>query len=100
MSQENAVRELIYKALVALNEERSVEERIVIGPDTPLFGAEATLDSLSLVSVIVDIETSVADHFGRPFSLTDDRAMTRDPIPFADVANLTAYIVEQLTAAN
>lgn len=100
MSQENTVRELIYKALVALNEERGADEKIAIGPDTSLFGAEASLDSLSLVSVIVDIETSVADHFGRQVSLTDDRAMARDPIPFADVANLTAYIVEQLATVS
>ena len=90
------VSELIYGALRALNEERPAAEQIVIGPDTCLFGEGSALDSLSLVSVIVDIETLTADRFGRAISLTDDAAMSRDPVPFVNVASLKGYVLEQL----
>lgn len=95
-NQEAAVLEAIYKALRALNEERAADEQIPIGPDTCLFGEGSVLDSLSLVSVIVDLETLVSDQFGKPVSLTDDRAMSRDPVPFTNVTALKTYLLELL----
>lgn len=95
-NQENAVLEAIYQALRTLNEERSPEEQITVGPDTCLFGEGSALDSLSLVSVIVDLETSVSDQFGKVISLTDDKAMSRDPVPFTDVGALKTYMLKLL----
>lgn len=96
MSKKDAVQNIIFTALKTLNEERGADEQIAIGADTALFGPDAVLDSLSLVSVIVDIETQAADEFGQPVSLTDDKAMGRDPVPFVNVSTLTAYILELL----
>jgi acyl carrier protein len=97
VSQHDAdVLEAIYKALRSLNEERGKDEQVVITPHTCLFGEGSVLDSLSLVSVIVDVETLVSDKFGKAVSLTDDRAMSRDPVPFTDVSALKAYLLELL----
>lgn len=95
-ARETAVLEAIYQALRTLNEERAPDQQIAIGPDTSLFGEGSALDSLSLVSVIVDLETAVSDQFGKPISLTDDKAMSRDPVPFTDVTALKNYILELL----
>lgn len=95
---EKSVLEIIYRALNALNAERSADDQIDIGPDTSLFGKESRLDSLSLVSVIVDLETLVADEFGTNISLTDDKAINRNPVPFTSVRTLKDYILEQLGA--
>lgn len=96
MASEDTVLSLIYKALNVLNEERDEDNQIPVGPDTLLFGSDSLLDSLSLVSVIVDIETEVSDEFGRVVSLSDDRAMSRDPAPFTSVQTLKDYILEVL----
>ena len=93
-SNDQVVLESIYEALRALNDERAADEQIEIGPQTCLFGEDSSLDSLSLVSVIVDLETLVSDKFDRSISLTDDKAMSREPVPFTDVAALHAYILE------
>lgn len=97
MSQQDSIQKIIFDALEALNQERGADEQIDISPDTPLFGPDAALNSLELVSVVVDIEMSAADSFGEAISLTDDKAMERDPVPFTDVSTLTEYIVELLT---
>ena len=94
--QESAVLKTIYQALRTLNEERAADQQLTIGLETCLFGEGSALDSLSLVSVIVDLETAVSDEFGKPVSLTDDKAMSRDPVPFTNVAALKSYIVELL----
>jgi hypothetical protein len=93
MINENQVREIILRALQSLCDELPVSEKFEIGPSTPLFGHNATLDSLSLVSVIVDVEGDVSIALGRSISLTDDRAMSQGTSPFDDVQTLLEYIM-------
>jgi acyl carrier protein len=93
--REEVVR-IILDALESLNQELDEAARVAIGPATPLFGPDAQLDSLSLVSVIVDVETALTIQWNVPISLTDDRAMSREISPFDDVGTLTDYILELL----
>lgn len=88
------IEELILGALNDVNDEQPEDERIEVGPNTPLFGPSAQIDSLALVSVIVDVETALNVDHDLPISLTDDRAMTREISPFDDVQTLKDYIVE------
>lgn len=88
------IEELILAALNDVNDEQPEDERIEVGPATPLFGPNAQIDSLALVSVIVDVETALNVDYDLPISLTDDRAMTREISPFDDVQTLKDYIVE------
>lgn len=92
----NEVLAIILEALENLNQELDEAQRVEIGPVTPLFGPDAQLDSLSLVSVIVDVETALTIKWGAPISLTDDRAMSREISPFDDVGTLSDYVVELL----
>lgn len=93
MLNTDAIHAIIFQALKNVNDERGPDEQVDIGPNTILFGADAALDSLSLVSVIVDVEAAISDASGTEISLTDDRAMGQAVSPFADVSTLTAYIL-------
>lgn len=95
-ARRDEVHKIIFEALESLNQELDEDGRVEIGPATPLFGPDAELDSLSLVSVIVDVETALTIKWGAPISLTDDRAMSREVSPFDDVGTLTDYILELL----
>ena len=88
------VEEIILAALADVNDEQPDDEKFEVGPSTALFGADAEIDSLSLVSLIVDVETALNVDFDLPVSLTDDRAMTREVSPFTDVQALKDYILE------
>lgn len=90
------VLHIVLDALESLNQELDEKDRVVVSPTTPLFGSDAALDSLSLVSVIVDVETALTVAWDTPISLTDDRAMSREISPFDDVGALTDYILELL----
>lgn len=91
-----AVEGIVLDALETINEERGADDQLVVSPHTRLFGADAELDSLALVSVIVDVEEAVSKAAGRTIALTDDRAMSREISPFTDVQALTGYVVELL----
>jgi len=93
MINKEEVLGVILRALQSLNDELSLEERFEAGPNTSLFGPNATLDSLALVSVIVDVEGDISSLLGRSISLTDDRAMSQEISPFDDVQTLLNYIM-------
>jgi len=90
------IYQLVIKQLVELNETLPAEQQFVADKNTVLFGNNSNIDSLSLVSVIVDLETIFSEQYGQDISLTDDRAMTREISPFTNVKNLAEYIKEVL----
>ncbi len=92
MLTKESIEVIILNALSNINEERGPDEKLTIDLDTRLFGTDAVLDSLSLVSVIVDVETAVSERVGRDICLTDDRAMSQETSPFSNVSTLSAYV--------
>lgn len=90
MTKVEALR-IVLDALDRLNAE--LDDPIEVGPHTQLFGADAVIDSLSLVSVIVDVEADASDALGFPVSLTDDQALNQPVSPFTNPDTLAAYIV-------
>jgi acyl carrier protein len=92
MLSKESIQTIVLKALSDINEERASDELLNIDLNTRLFGVDAVLDSLSLVSVIVDVETAVSERVGREICLTDDRAMSQETSPFSDVNTLSAYV--------
>ena len=100
MLNKEAIQSIIFRALESVNDERSSEEKILINAETSLFGVDAVLDSLSLVSVIVDVESALSEASGREISLTDDRAMSQTVSPFSNVSTLTNYISLLITEAS
>lgn len=97
MLSKDAIHAIIFQALKNVNDERGPDEQLNIGPNTILFGTDAALDSLSLVSVIVDVEAAISDASGTEISLTDDRALSQAVSPFADISTLTDYILLRLS---
>lgn len=86
--------DIVIKQVAELNETLPQEQQFTVDKDTILFGNNSKIDSLSLVSVIVDLEGVFASEHNLEISLTDDRAMTREVSPFDSVTTLVAYIDE------
>jgi acyl carrier protein len=91
---EREVEAVIYSAIEALNTERPLDDAIPRELSTILFGADSRIDSLSLVSLIVDVETKINADYGLAISLADDRALARTESPYASVKALKAYVLE------
>jgi acyl carrier protein len=91
------ISSIVLNQLNELNETFPKAQKIIVNENTVLFGNGSSIDSLSLVSVIVDLEMLFSDDHGFDISLTDDRAMTRDISPFDSVTSLVDYIFEIVT---
>ena len=60
--------------------------------DIRLYGGEGALDSLALVSLIVDVEQLLEDEFGLSLVLADERAMSTRRSPFRSVGTFCDYV--------
>ncbi|MDW8326710.1 MAG: hypothetical protein RMK99_09100 [Anaerolineales bacterium] len=66
--------------------------------DTFLIGQSAVLDSMGLVSAILDIEQRLADDYDIVLVLADERAMSQKNSPFRSVRSLTDYVCRRIEA--
>jgi acyl carrier protein len=62
------------------------------GESTYLIGSGSLLDSLGLVTLIVDLEQRLEDEYGISLTLADERAMSQKNSPFRTVRSLADYI--------
>lgn len=93
MELEKVVK-IVIDQVEQLRDTLTEEQKFEVNKDTKLFGNNSNIDSLSLVSIIVDLEMLFSEEYGFDLSLTDDRAMTREISPFISITSLADYIVE------
>ena len=87
------ILELVYASINVINEALQDNKiNLELKEDTPLFGNKSNLDSLGLVTLIVEIEQRLAEELSVELSLTDEKAMSQKRSPFRDVRSLVDYI--------
>ncbi|WP_438298992.1 hypothetical protein [Pseudomonas sp. NMS19W] len=69
------------------------------GEDSPLYGVEGTIDSMTLVSIIVDTEEKIRHRFGAEVHLADTSDLPATATPFATLGTLCAYVMNRLESA-
>jgi acyl carrier protein len=90
----NLITELVITTIDNYCLENQISINLSNKEETRLFGGGATLDSLSLVSLIVEIEEKIEDTFGVSLILADEKAMSRRTSPFSKISYLVDYIEE------
>jgi acyl carrier protein len=68
--------------------------------ETPLFGGEAGVDSLSLVRLVAAVERAAEVHFGKNIVLADERAMSMRSSPFRTVGALANLLHQRLATVD
>lgn len=92
--QKEQITATILATLKELTDTLPNDQKFVPDVNTKLFGVGSLIDSLTLVSFIVELETVFSTEFNMEIVLTDDRAMTREKSPFESVQELANYIAE------
>ena len=93
------VFELVKKALEDLNEELEYDTLRSVSDDTPVFGGDDGIDSLSLVRLVVGLEGAVEKAFGTKVLLSDEKAMSQRNSPYRSAGTLTDFIQSRLEGA-
>ncbi|BDQ13354.1 hypothetical protein [Sediminibacterium sp. TEGAF015] len=92
------ISKLVFDCINQYQEELNNKIDISEGEQTRLFGGNGQLDSLALVSLIVNIEEAIETELGVSLILADEKAMSRRTSPFSRISNLIDYIEELIIA--
>lgn len=92
--EQTNVAELVFTSLREVLEQSDLPVPSVMNEQTALIGQGAVLDSLALVSLVVDLEQRLEEDYGMAVVLASDRAMSQARSPFLTTGTLTAYICE------
>ncbi len=90
------ISQLIQESIADYLESRDGSRPRDLSPTTRLLGKDCVLDSIGLVSVLVDVEQRVSDATDRGICLMDDRAMSQSRSPFRSVQSLSEFIAALL----
>lgn len=94
MEKELVLERIVTQAIDELNLQRAADQQLSSGPDTPLFGAAGSLDSLGLVVLISEVENRLEEAFGLRINLADEELLARGESPFASAGALRQYLAE------
>ncbi|MEM7217576.1 MAG: hypothetical protein AAF515_04370 [Pseudomonadota bacterium] len=95
----SAVVDLIRDAIAELNEELDYDHLRDVSETTVIFDGDEALDSLSLVSLIVDIEARVEESFDTEVVLASEKAMSMANSPYRNVGSLVEFVLGEMSAA-
>jgi acyl carrier protein len=87
------------EAVVDALEERGVEIPADLGLDTVIFGKKSLLDSLGLVTLVMELENRLDEERGIQVVLADEKAMSRRSSPFRTLGSLVDYVEERIKKA-
>ncbi|MBE2239242.1 MAG: hypothetical protein IAE81_15745 [Caldilineaceae bacterium] len=88
------VVEIILAALQDVLEGVAPEETPALDENTRLIGRSAVLDSMGLVTLIVETEQRLEADYDIVIMLADDRAMSQTRSPFLSISALADYVMQ------
>lgn len=100
MIDRSQIVNIIITALHNLNQEFEESERFQVHENMVLFGCESALDSMGLVSLVMDVELVLSEQYGVEVDLADERAMSMKNSPFRTVQSLADYIYTLVVEQN
>ena len=93
IDRENIVN-LLLATLKSHFEEINESVELTEKENIKLFGGDGLLDSIGLVSFVVEVEEKLEDEYNISVVLADEKAMSRRTSPFAKISYLADYISE------
>jgi D-alanine--poly(phosphoribitol) ligase subunit 2 len=87
---------LVIAAAEQVDEDHRVSSEGELNADTRLFGAGSLLDSLGLVTLIVELEQAIQEQMNVIVSLADEKALSQERSPFRTIGTLAEYAAEQI----
>ena len=81
------------KEFTQLSDSTQKQDFESLNEETRLFGGSGLLDSLGLVSVLMDIEQQLNDRLNLSITIADERAMSQERSPFRTIGSLTDYVL-------
>ena len=96
MADHERIQQAVYRAVDELNKQLPKGISVNKSPDAVLYGKTGKLESIDVVTLIMEVEDQIKAEFGKSITIADDRAMSLENSPFLTVGSLTDYVAELL----
>jgi len=93
MIDEKVILDIIFDAVDEINQDLDDDEKLEKTEEAVLYGKGSSIDSLSLVNLIVAVEERLQDKLEVSVTLADERAMSQERSPFKTLGSLKRYTV-------
>jgi acyl carrier protein len=90
------VLEAVYRAIDAVNEQRTAAEQLPKVPSLPLIGKDSALDSLAFMTLVLGIERNVEEATGTPLDLLGSITVDSGTAQLKTVDSLVDLITRRL----
>jgi hypothetical protein len=84
-------QEIVDSAIDEVNED-ATDDAIAKDPTTALLGPDSSVDSLSLVRLLVTVERLIEEKTNKSIVIVDESAFEAEQSPFATIGSLTRHI--------
>ena len=96
MPDDDRILGAVYRAVDELNKQLPKGVHVEKALDSPLYAKNGRLESIDVVTLIMEVEDQIKDEFGTSITIADDRAMSQQNSPFLSIRSLTNYVAELL----
>jgi len=88
----STAKQIVDQAILNLSNDSSVEVVIGNSPDFPLLDNNSSIDSLTLVSLFIEIERLIEKDVGKEISVVTESSFDSDLQPFKNIGSLIRHI--------
>ena len=96
MSNHDRIVAAVYRAVDELNKQLPKGVHVEKSLDSTLYGKNGRLESIDVVTLIMEVEDQISNELGTSITIADDRAMSQQNSPFLTIGTLTDYVAELL----
>ncbi len=96
MADRDRITKAVYLAVDALNAELPAGVSVEKSLDAPVYGAGGKLESLDIVTLIMEVEEKINTEFGTDITIADENLLSKQKSPFSTIGTLIDYLEETL----
>jgi acyl carrier protein len=85
---------IVLQQLKEIGEEQEIDELINCKANTPVYARNGTIDSITLVYLVTELEEAVELKFDEIITLVDEKAMSQKISPFRSANSLADYMLK------
>lgn len=90
------IEEIVFSQTKEFFDNSDYQLTTLIDKNMRLIGDASSLDSIGLVSLIVEVEDSINEYFDAELVLASEKAMSARTSPFINLGTLIRYIEDEL----
>ena len=92
MADRDRITKAVYLAVDALNAELPAGVSVEKSLDAPVYGAGGKLESLDIVTLIMEVEEKINAEFHTEITITDEHLLSKQKSPFSTLGTLVEYL--------